>query len=81
MFKFYFFSFIILQKISVSIKCYICKLSIHHGIVKNVGTKILSCTMVFNIDNKKRAANQHIRIISEDRVTLKTEVMILKIQL
>ncbi len=30
---------------------------------------------------KKVAANQHIRMISEDHVTLKTEVMMLKIQL
>ncbi len=32
-------------------------------------------------NNKKRAANQHISRISEDHVTLKTGVMMLKIQL
>ncbi len=39
--------------------------------------KIILCsTTVFNIDN-----NQHIIMISEDHVTLKTGVMMLKIQL
>ncbi len=38
--------------------------------------KQLSSITVFNIDNNQKcfwAANQHIRMISEDRVTLKTE--------
>ncbi len=48
-----------------------------------VSTKIWSSTSIFNIDNKNVswAANQHIRMISEDHVTLKTGVMMLKIQL
>ncbi len=39
-------------------------------------TNTLLSTTVFNIDN-----NQHIIMISEDHVTLKTGVMMLKIQL
>ncbi len=44
----------------------------HHGFHKNID--------VFNIDNNQFLA-QHIIMISEDHVTLKTGVMILKIQL
>ncbi len=49
-----------------------------------VSTKILSSTTVFNIDNNQKCfliINQHIVMISEDHVTLKTGVMMLKIQL
>ncbi len=42
---------------------------------KELSTKILA---VFNIDN---TLEQHIIMISEDHVTLKTAVMMLKIQL
>ncbi len=34
-----------------------------------------------NIDNTNGAVNQHIIMISEDHVTLKTEFMMLKIQI
>ncbi len=45
---------------------------------------ILCSTTVFNIDNNQKCfliINQHIIMISEDHVTLKTGVMMLKIQL
>ncbi len=46
---------------------------VYHGLHKN--------TVLIIIRNVSWAANQHIRIISEDHVTLKTGVMMLKIQL
>ncbi len=45
----------------------------YHGFHKNMKQ--------LNIDNVSRVANQHIIMISEDHVTLKTGVMMLKIQL
>ncbi len=49
-----------------------------------VSTKILGSTIfstLIIIRNVSWAANQHIRMISEDHVTLKTGVMMLNIQL
>ncbi len=72
-----------LQKFSISNKC--C--SILYPESKNVSMfpqKIWSSTTVFDIDNNNNvswASNQHIRMISEDHVTLKTGVMMLKIQI
>ncbi len=47
----------------------------YHSFCKNIKPHC------FYIDNKKWAANQHIIVISEDHVTLKTGVMMLKIQI
>ncbi len=50
-----------------------------NGFHKNIGS-----IAVFSIDNNQKCfliINQHIIMISEDHVTLKTEVMMLKIQL
>ncbi len=79
---------IMLQKISISNKCCSFELSIHLWIMKNrlVGfpqkywAAQLFSTLII-IRNVSWAANQHIRMISEDHVTLKTGVMMLKIQL
>ncbi len=49
-----------------------------------VSTKILCSTTVFNIDNNQKCfliINQYSIMISEDHVTLKTAVMMMKIQL
>ncbi len=49
-----------------------------------VFTKILSSTTVFNIDNNKNVFELQISILEwfpKDHVTLKTEVIMLKIQL
>ncbi len=49
---------------------------------KMVSTKILSSTTVFNIDNKQKYYLIHIlEWFLKNRVTLKTEIMMLKIQL
>ncbi len=70
-------TFIMLQKIYISNKCCSFKLSIHLWILKNkMYHRFHKKNTVFIIDN-----NQHIRMISEDHVTLKTGVMMLKIQL
>ncbi len=84
-------TFIMLQKlISISNKCCFNFLFIKESWkIKyiTVYTKIFSRTIVFNnncliiIRNVSWAANHHIRMISEDHVTLKTGVMIQKIQL
>ncbi len=70
---------------SISNKCcflnFLSKVSWNKCIM--VYAKILS-SIVFNINiirNISKAANQYIRMISEDHVTLKTGVMMLKIQL
>ncbi len=73
--------------ISISNKCCSFEHSNHKIIIEENVSQfpqkyILS---VFNIDNNNEKylliINQHIRMISEDHVTLKTEVMMLKIQL
>ncbi len=49
-----------------------------------VSTKLYSSSTVFNIEKNYTffwASDQHIRMISEDHVTLKTGVIMLKIQL
>ncbi len=49
-----------------------------------ISKKKLCSTAVFNIDNNQKyflITNQHIIMISEDHVTLKTAVMMLKIQI
>jgi len=46
-----------------------------------VSIKICHSKTVFNIDNNSKAANQHMIMICEYPVTLKTGVMMLKIQL
>ncbi len=62
-----------LQKISISDKCCSSELSIHQRNLKKLYSAVFK--------NAYRAANQHIIMISEDHVTLKTAVMMLKIQL
>ncbi len=51
----------------------------------NIQSFILAVTQDFNSDNKtcflEQQINQKMRMISEDHVTLKTGVMMLKIQL
>ncbi len=77
-------TFIMLQKISISNKCCAFELSIHQKSYIMVSTKIWSSTAVFNIDKNLKcflSSNQHIIMISEDHVTLKPGVIMLKIQL
>ncbi len=69
--------FIILQKISISNKCCSFELSIHLWILKNKMYQFpqkYSAAQLFStliiIRNVSWAANQHIRMISEDHVTL-----------
>ncbi len=66
-----------LQKFFISDKCWSLDLSIQQITLKKMYLTVL------NIDNNNVswAANQHIIMISEDHVTLKTGVMMLKIQL
>ncbi len=66
-------TFRMLQKISISNKCCSFELS------KYWAAQLFSTLIM--IRNVSWAANQHIRMISEDHVTLKTGVMMLKIQL
>uniref|UniRef100_A0A673G5F1 non-specific serine/threonine protein kinase n=1 Tax=Sinocyclocheilus rhinocerous TaxID=307959 RepID=A0A673G5F1_9TELE len=57
---------------------------IHQGCIKLLKSDIYNVTMfstLIIIRNVSRAADQHIRMISENHVTLKTGVMMLKIQL
>ncbi len=74
-------TFKLLQRISILNKCCSFEPSIHQRIIKEkcfmVSTKIHNCTTVFNTD--KRNVSWAIRMISEDHVTLKTGVMMLKI--
>ncbi len=81
-------TFIMLQKISISNKCCSLERSIHQRILKNkmyqfpqkyCAAQLFSTLII--IRNVSWAANQHIIMISEDHVTLKTGVMMLKIQL
>ncbi len=77
-----------LQKLSISDKCWSFELYIHQIILKSFFYK-----SVFNIDDDDNNNNNnnnhkcflsskyHIIMISEDHVTLKTAVMMLKIQL
>ncbi len=82
-------TFIMLQKISISNKCCSFELSIHLWILKKLNVSRfpqkycaaqLFSTLII-IRNVSWAANQYIIMISEDHVTLKTGVMMLKIQL
>ncbi len=81
-------TFITLQKISISNKCCSFEIFIHLWILKNkvyqfpqkyCAAQLFSTLII--IRNVSWAANQHIIMISEDHVTLKTGVMMLKIQL
>ncbi len=79
--------FIMFQKLSILNKCCSFGLSIHQRILKinciTISTKTqfarLFPTLII-IRNVSWAVNQHIIMISEDHVTLKTGVMMLKIQ-
>ncbi len=64
-----------LQNISVSNKCCSVELSINQ---KYEAAQLLTLIAIRNVS---LTANQHIGMISEDHVTLKTGVMMLKIQL
>ncbi len=75
-------TFIMLQKVYISNECCSFELSIPQRKCIMVSTKILSSTTVFSIDNNQKCFfNQYIVMISEDHETLKTGVMMLKIQL
>ncbi len=69
---------------SISNKCWSFELFNNQRVMKKsipVSTKILSSTTVFNINNNVKCfLSSKIRMISEDHVTLKTGVMIQKIQ-
>ncbi len=82
-------AFIMLQKISILNKCCSSEILIHLWIQKKINASQfpqkycaaqLFSTLIIII-NVSWAANQHIRMISDDHVTLKTGVMMLKIQL
>ncbi len=79
-------SFIMLQNISISNKCCSFELSGHQRILTNKmyhsshkNMKQHNCFQQNN--NQKCFLNQHIKMISEDHVTLKTGVIMLKIEL
>ncbi len=61
-----------LQKISISDKCSSSELSIHQRNLKKFYFFNIIVIILFFF-----AANQHIRVISEDHVTLKTGVMMM----
>ncbi len=77
--------FIMLQLIFISNKCCSFELSIHQRILKKKNLSQVPAQLVSKlmkiIRNASWAVNQHIIMISEDHVTLKTGVMMLKIQL
>ncbi len=62
----------------LSIHLWILKNKIYHNFHKNIVQH--DCSTLIIIRNVSSAANQHIIMISEDHVTLKTGVMMLKIQ-
>ena len=73
--------FIMQQKISISNKCcsfelsihlWILKNKMHHGFLQKYCWEQLFSTLII-IRNVSWAANHHIRMISEDHVTLKTD--------
>ncbi len=76
-------TFIMLEKISISNKCCSFELSWKCNLSpfpqKYWAANLISALII--IRNVSWAANQHIRMISEDHVTLKTGVMMLKIQM
>ncbi len=76
-------TFIVLQTIYISNKCSSFKLYIHQRGKKciMISTKILNSTTVFNSDKKTEKLLEWLEWFLKDHVTLKTGVMMLKIQL
>ncbi len=74
-------TFIMWQKISISNTCCSFELSVQLWILKNKMHHSFHKNIVQHNCFQHWAANQHIIMISEDHVTLKTGVMMLKIQL